>query len=214
MSCSGRHTLRVTGVSNLDFRAGFSSVPVSEFNHTRERPIKGTWHAYFRVLIFPWLRIYVDYHLVLFHCLPGLPTHVMLKCTGLKPPGELNLAELMSSSGRSLRTIPIPPPSGLHEHGLWRLPEFRTPSQSFFIRVTGKDDEGYRFQRLSSVSYTNVIPGKTADHQIWSTLFFTPHQPVEWTLAFISLLAQIHHLWACLMWWRPSTCSLLWFAVQ
>uniref|UniRef100_H3D7B6 Hemicentin 2 n=1 Tax=Tetraodon nigroviridis TaxID=99883 RepID=H3D7B6_TETNG len=132
VSCSGRHTLRVTGVSNLDFRAGFSSVPVSEFNHTRERPIK------------------------------GLPTHVMLKCTGLKPPGELNLAELMSSSGRSLRTIPVPPPSGVHQHRLWRLPEFRTPSQSFFIRVTGKDDEGYRFQRLSSVSYTNVIPGKTA----------------------------------------------------
>lgn len=105
---------------------------------------------------------YVDYHWVIFHCLPGLPTNVILKCTGLKPPGELNLAELMSSSGRSLRTIPIPPSSGVHQHGLWRLPEFRTPSQSFFIRVTGKDDEGYRFQRLSSVSYTNVIPGKTA----------------------------------------------------
>lgn len=41
VSCSGRHTLRVTGVSNLDFRAGFSSIPVTEFNHTRERPIKG-----------------------------------------------------------------------------------------------------------------------------------------------------------------------------
>ncbi|TWW61140.1 Hemicentin-1 [Takifugu flavidus] len=106
VSCSGRHTLRVTGVSNLDFRAGFSSVPVSEFNHTRERPIK------------------------------GLPAHVMLKCTGLKPPGQLNLLELMSSSGRSLRTMPIQPSSGLQQHGLWRLPEFRTPSQSFFIRVT------------------------------------------------------------------------------
>lgn len=41
VSCSGRHTLRVTGVSSLDFRAGFSTVPVLEFNHTRERPIKG-----------------------------------------------------------------------------------------------------------------------------------------------------------------------------
>lgn len=44
VSCSGRHTLRVTGVSNLDFRAGFSSVPVSEFNHTKGRPVKGTLH--------------------------------------------------------------------------------------------------------------------------------------------------------------------------
>lgn len=114
------------------------------------------------------------------HCLPGLPAHVMLKCTGLKPPGQLNLVELMSSSGRSLRTMPIQPSSGLQQHGLWRLPEFRTPSQSFFIRVTGKDDEGYRFQRLSSVSYTNVIPGKTTSfQQIWNTLFFIPHLSVE-----------------------------------
>uniref|UniRef100_A0AAQ6I864 Ig-like domain-containing protein n=1 Tax=Anabas testudineus TaxID=64144 RepID=A0AAQ6I864_ANATE len=132
VSCSGRHTLRVTGVSNLDFRAGFSSVPVSEFNHTKERPIK------------------------------GLPAHVLLKCTGLKPPGHLSHVELMSGSGRSLRTIPVPLPSDLGQQGLWSLPDFRTPSQSFFIKVTGKDEEGFRFQRLSSVSYTNIIPGKTA----------------------------------------------------
>ncbi|TDH12580.1 hypothetical protein EPR50_G00048440 [Perca flavescens] len=132
VSCSGRHTLRVTGVSDLDFRAGFSSVPVSEFNHTRERPIK------------------------------GLPAHVLLKCTGLKPPGQLSHVELMSGSGRSLRTIPVPMPPDLGQQGLWSLPEMRTPSQSFFIKATGKDKEGYRFQRLSSVSYTNIVPGKTS----------------------------------------------------
>uniref|UniRef100_A0A3Q3GE37 Hemicentin 2 n=1 Tax=Labrus bergylta TaxID=56723 RepID=A0A3Q3GE37_9LABR len=128
VSCSGRHTLRVTGVSNLDFRAGFSSVPVTEFNHTRERPIK------------------------------GLPAHVLLKCTNLKPPGQLSHVELISGSGRSLRTISVPLPSDLGQQGLWSLPEFRTPSQSFYIKVTGKDEEGYRFQRLSSVSYTNIVP--------------------------------------------------------
>ncbi|XP_067377843.1 hemicentin-1 isoform X1 [Channa argus] len=128
VSCSGRHTLRVTGVSNLDFRAGFSSVPVSEFNQTKERPVK------------------------------GLPTHVLLKCTGLKPPGELTHVELTSGSGRSLRKIPVPLPSDLGQQGLWSLPEFRTPSQSFYIKVTGKDEEGYHFQRLSSVSYTNIVP--------------------------------------------------------
>nr|XP_015827628.2 hemicentin-1 [Nothobranchius furzeri] len=127
-SCSGRHTLRVTGVSSLDFRAGFSTVPVTEFNHTRERPIK------------------------------GLPAHVMLKCTGLKPPGVLSQVELMSGSGRSLRTIPVPLPSDLGQQGLWILPEFRTPPQSFFIKVTGNDETGFRFQRLSTVSYTNIVP--------------------------------------------------------
>lgn len=85
----------------------------------------------------------------------------MLKCTGLKPPGYLSHVELMSGSGRSLRTIPVPLPSDLGQQGLWSLPEFRTPPQSFFLKVTGEDDEGFRFQRLSSVSYTNIIPGKT-----------------------------------------------------
>ncbi|XP_012721740.2 hemicentin-1 [Fundulus heteroclitus] len=132
VSCSGRHTLRVTGVSSLDFRAGFSTSPVSEFNHTRERPIK------------------------------GLPSNVMLKCTGLKPPGYLSQVELMSASGRSLRTIPVPLPTDLGQQGLWTLPEFRTPPQSFFIKVTGNDETGFRFQRLSSVSYTNVIPDPPA----------------------------------------------------
>ena len=95
-----------------------------------------------------------------FLCLPGLPAHVLLKCTGLKPPGQLNHVELVSGSGRSLRTIPVPLPSDLGQQGLWHLPEFRTPSQSFFLKATGKDEEGYRFQRLSSVSYTNIVPGK------------------------------------------------------
>lgn len=67
----------------------------------------------------------------------------------------------MSGSGHSLRTIPVPLPSDLGQQGLWSLPEIRTPSQSFFIKVTGKDEEGFRFQRLSSVSYTNIVPGKT-----------------------------------------------------
>ncbi|XP_061672486.1 hemicentin-1 [Syngnathoides biaculeatus] len=132
VSCGGRHTLRVTGVSNLDFRAGFSSAPVQEFNQTRERPIK------------------------------GLPAYVLLKCTGLKPPGHLSHVELMSGSGRSLRTIQVPLPSDLGQQGLWPVPELYTPSQSFFIKTTGRDEEGYRFQRLSSVSYTNIVPAPPA----------------------------------------------------
>lgn len=118
---------------------------------------------------------------MIFHSntLSGVPAHVLLKCTGLKPPGQLNHVELMSGSGRSLRTLPVPLPSDLGSRGLWSLPEFRTPSQNFFIKVVGKDEEGYRFQRLSSVSYTNIIPGKTTTHtpqQIHSAVALTHHQ--------------------------------------
>ncbi|KAL4660770.1 hemicentin-1-like [Arapaima gigas] len=130
VGCSGRHTLRVTGVSNLDFRAGFSNVPVSEFNNTRERPVQ------------------------------GVPAHVLLKCTGLTPPGHVNQAELVSAAGHSLQSFPIPVPADRGSRGLWNIPEFRTPTEPFFIRVSGRDGDGYRFQRLSSVSYTNLIPGR------------------------------------------------------
>lgn len=86
-----------------------------------------------------------------------------------------------------MRTVPVPLPSDLGEQGLWSLPELRTPSQSFFIKVTGKDEEGYRFQRLSSVSYTNIVPGKDnplpadASQRLPLQGFFAPHQSSDLT---------------------------------
>uniref|UniRef100_A0A3B1ILE8 Cell adhesion molecule-related/down-regulated by oncogenes n=1 Tax=Astyanax mexicanus TaxID=7994 RepID=A0A3B1ILE8_ASTMX len=127
VACSGRHTLRVTGVSNLDFRAGFSIVPVTEFSRTREQPIK-------------------------------VPVHVLLKCSGLKPPGLVSSMALVSTTGRSLRFTPVPLPQDRGAAGLWNVPGLRTPSQGFFLKVMGKDKDGYDFQRLSSVSYTNIHP--------------------------------------------------------
>lgn len=90
---------------------------------------------------------------------PGVPAHVILKCSGLKPPGLVTNMELVSLGGRSLRTIPVPLPGDGGSGGIWSIPQFRTPSQSFFLKVSGNDGEGYNFQRLSSVSYTNIIPG-------------------------------------------------------
>jgi hemicentin len=107
------------------------------------------------------LRLVSSNLFILFQTSSGVPAHILLKCTGLDPPGHLSHVELVSGAGRTLRTLPVPLPSDLGSRGLWSLPQFRTPSQSFFVKATGKDDAGYRFQRLSSVSYTNIIPGKT-----------------------------------------------------
>ncbi|KAK6480953.1 hemicentin-1-like [Huso huso] len=130
--CSGRHTLRVTGVSPLDFRAGFSSHPTRDFAQTRERPVQ------------------------------GIPAHVLLNCTGLSPPGHVSRMELLSASGRSLRALSVLRPPDRGSSGLWNIPEFRSPSESFFLKLNGKDKDGYSFQRLSSVSYTNIIPDPPA----------------------------------------------------
>ncbi|KAK3540674.1 hypothetical protein QTP70_034595, partial [Hemibagrus guttatus] len=126
--CSGRHTLRVTGVSNLDFRAGFSTSAVTEFSRTKERPIK------------------------------GLPVHVLLKCSGLSPPGVLSSLVLVSKRGVDLHRVSLPVPVDGGVSGVWNVPEMQTPSEGFFIKVKGKDVGGFDFQRLSSVLYTNIIP--------------------------------------------------------
>ncbi|KAG2469776.1 HMCN2 protein, partial [Polypterus senegalus] len=125
--CTGRHSLRITGVSALDFRAGFSSHPVEDFSQTRERPIQ------------------------------GVPTHVLLKCTGLTFPGHLTHMELLSAAGHSLRKLAVPLPIDAGARGLWPVPEFRPPRESFFLKITGLDKDGYAFQRLSTVSYTNIV---------------------------------------------------------
>ncbi|XP_026768070.3 hemicentin-1 isoform X3 [Pangasianodon hypophthalmus] len=125
---SGRHTLRVTGVSNLDFRAGFSTSAVTEFSRTRERPIKGA------------------------------PVHALLKCSGLNPPGVLSSVVLVSKRGEDLLSVSLPVPVDGGVSGVWSVPEMQTPSEGFFIKVRGKDGGGFDFHRLSSVLYTNIIP--------------------------------------------------------
>lgn len=96
----------------------------------------------------------------LFPLSAGIPAHVLLNCTGLSPPGHVSRMELLSASGRSLRALSVLRPPDRGSSGLWNIPEFRSPSESFFLKLNGKDKDGYSFQRLSSVSYTNIIPGK------------------------------------------------------
>ncbi|GCC30457.1 hypothetical protein chiPu_0008908 [Chiloscyllium punctatum] len=126
---TGRHSARITGVSSIDFRAGFSTKPTSDFQKTSKRPIQ------------------------------GIPTHVLLNCSGLHPPGQLDQLELLSTSGETLMNLPIRPNSSQNTNTIWKVPEFMPPNENFFLKVTGYNREGYRFQRLSSVSYTNLVPG-------------------------------------------------------
>ncbi|XP_066514939.1 hemicentin-2-like [Hoplias malabaricus] len=128
VSCQGRHTLRVTAVSHLDFRVGFSTVPVTKFSRTRERPTT------------------------------GVPVHVLLKSPGLSHPGVVSGLEVLNTEGRSLHFFLVPFPADGGDAGLWTVTEFWTPSQAFFLKVLGKDERGYDFQRLSPVSYTSISP--------------------------------------------------------
>ncbi|KAM9722140.1 hemicentin-2 isoform 3-T3 [Dama dama] len=126
---SGRHSVRITGISNIDFRAGFSTQPSLDLNHTIEWPLQ------------------------------GVPISLVINSTGLRVPGRLDSVELSHSSGRSLLTLPTQPLSNGSAHQLWGGPPFHSPQERFYLKVKGKDHEGNPLLRVSGVSYRGVTPG-------------------------------------------------------
>ncbi|XP_026558988.1 hemicentin-1 [Pseudonaja textilis] len=127
-SSSGRHSVRITGLSNIDFRAGFSRKPTLDFKMTSTRPVQ------------------------------GIPTYILLNTTGIHLQARLDRLELLSIAGDPLKTIPIKPFPERNPYGIWNISEFIPPNEAFFLKITGYDKDDYLFQRVSSVSFSNIIP--------------------------------------------------------
>ncbi|KAM7409728.1 hypothetical protein PAMA_001291 [Pampus argenteus] len=127
-SSEGRHSVRISGLSTIDFRAGFSRKPTLDFKKTISRPVQ------------------------------GVPTHILLNTTGLSPPARADRLELLSITGKVIKTLPIRYYPERQPNGLWNITEFIPPNEAFFLRVTGYDRDGFVFQRVSSVSYSSIIP--------------------------------------------------------
>ncbi|KAM6962600.1 hemicentin-1 [Aplochiton taeniatus] len=127
-SSQGRHSVRISGLSNIDFRAGFSRKPTLDFKMTSSRPVQ------------------------------GIPTYILLNTTGLSPPARADRLELLSISGKVMKTLPIRYYPTRQPYGIWNITDFIPPSEAFFLRVTGYDRNSFLFHRVSSVSYSNLIP--------------------------------------------------------
>ncbi|XP_074779784.1 hemicentin-2 [Athene noctua] len=126
---SGRHSLRITGISNVNFQASFSTQPDFDASQPGQRPLQ------------------------------GLPIAVVVNCTGLKPPGRLQEIELFNTSGHALLSLPARPLSNTSLGQLWVGSPLRVPPGDFLLKVKGEDAEGHTLHRLSGVTYTSVIPG-------------------------------------------------------
>lgn len=126
---AGRHSVRITGLSTIDFRAGFSRKPTMNFKKIGNRPVQ------------------------------GIPTYLLLNTTGLAPPARVDRVELLSTSGMTLKTIPIRYYPDRKPYSVLNVTEFIPPDEAFFLKVTGYDTKEYLFQRVSSVSYSNIVPG-------------------------------------------------------
>ncbi|EPY80556.1 hypothetical protein CB1_000818017, partial [Camelus ferus] len=127
-SSSGRHSVRITGLSTIDFRAGFSRKPTLDFKKTVNRPVQ------------------------------GIPTFVLLNTSGISIPARVDLLELLSISGSSLKTIPVKYYPDRKPYGIWNISDFIPPSEAFFLKVTGYDKDDHLFQRVSSVSFSSIVP--------------------------------------------------------
>uniref|UniRef100_A0A3Q3ALP3 Hemicentin 1 n=1 Tax=Kryptolebias marmoratus TaxID=37003 RepID=A0A3Q3ALP3_KRYMA len=126
-SSEGRHSIRISGLSTIDFRAGFSRKPTLDFKMTSSRPVQ-------------------------------IPTHILLNTTGLSPPARPDRLELLAITGEVIKTLPIRYYPERRPYNLWNITEFIPPNEAFFLRVTGYDQDGYVFQRVSSVSFSSIIP--------------------------------------------------------
>nr|XP_014344645.1 PREDICTED: hemicentin-1 [Latimeria chalumnae] len=127
-SSNGRHSIRTTGLSTIDFRAGFARKPTLDFKKTFSRPVQ------------------------------GIPTYVLLNTTGVSLPARVDLLELLGISGGLLKTIPVKYYPDRKPYGIWNITEFIPPNESFFLKVTGYDKDDYLFQRVSSVSFSSIVP--------------------------------------------------------
>ncbi|XP_004706727.1 hemicentin-1 [Echinops telfairi] len=127
-SSSGRHSVRITGLSTIDFRAGFSRKPTLDFKKTVSRPVQ------------------------------GIPTYVLLNTSGISIPARVDRLQLLSIAGKPLKTIPVNYHPDQKPYGLWNVSEFIPPNEAFFLKVTGYDKDDYLFQRVSSVSFSSIVP--------------------------------------------------------
>uniref|UniRef100_A0A8C1I856 Hemicentin 1 n=1 Tax=Cyprinus carpio TaxID=7962 RepID=A0A8C1I856_CYPCA len=130
MNYEGRHSVRISGLSTIDFRAGFSQRQTLDFKMTSSRPVQ------------------------------GIPTFILLNTTGLSPPARADRLELLNITGDVMKTLPIRYFPDRRPYGIWNITEFIPPKEAFFLRVTGYDHDGFVFQRVSSVSYFSIVPGQ------------------------------------------------------
>jgi len=85
---------------------------------------------------------------------------VLLNTTGILLPARVDHLELLSISGEPLKTLPVKYYPDRKPYGLWNISDFIPPDEAFFLKIMGYDKDGYIFQRVSSVSFSSITPGK------------------------------------------------------
>lgn len=92
---------------------------------------------------------------------------MLLNTTGILLPARVDRMELLSITGELLKTLPVKYYPDRKPYGLWNISDFIPPDEAFFVKITGYDKDGYLFQRVSSVSFSSIIPGKRLELSVY-----------------------------------------------
>ncbi|CAF1147431.1 unnamed protein product [Rotaria sordida] len=128
---SSAHSIRITGLSRLTFRHGFSSNLITDLIRTHRQPIQGTL------------------------------TYLTIEINSQDNIRNAEQIELIDLFGNVLINEKLQI-NLIHPTLYSTLRKFEPPVKSFFfyIRLSGIDSNGHRFQRLSSTALTSYIPLK------------------------------------------------------
>ncbi|CAF0852080.1 unnamed protein product [Adineta ricciae] len=131
VTSSSAHSIRITGLSRLTFRHGFSMDPMTDLIRTRRQPIQGSL------------------------------THLIVEVNHVDDIRDAKQIELLDLFGNVLVHEPIQVNPQLPTF-YSTMNKFQPPVHSsfFYIRLTGIDSDGHRFQRLSSTALTSYVPLK------------------------------------------------------
>lgn len=92
---------------------------------------------------------------------------MLLNTTGILLPARVDRMELLSITGELLKTLPVKYYPDRKPYGLWNISDFIPPDEAFFVKITGYDKDDYLFQRVSSVSFSSIIPGKRLELSVY-----------------------------------------------
>ncbi|KAI8479036.1 Hemicentin-1, partial [Branchiostoma belcheri] len=150
-SSTGLHTLRVTGLSSLDFTHGFSRKPTRNITAAASRPILEELSG---ILSTKASGMQVT------RSTTSIPTYVVVNATGLIPPGVINKLELINLQGLSLIEVPVFRHPEQHYSSLYNVSGILPPEGFFYLRVSGVDVDNFIFQRITPSALNAEIPAE------------------------------------------------------
>ncbi|XP_077287306.1 hemicentin-1-like [Arctopsyche grandis] len=126
-----KHSVKVTGISELNFDFGFSLHTIKKFSETTGRPLQGTQN------------------------------NLLIKiANSFDKVKQLNTVDIIDISGKTLFEIPLSPLKGAHEPHIYETPAFLPPDHFFYIAINGIDIEGNEFRRIGSNAIQHQSPEK------------------------------------------------------